>query len=104
MTALVVTNLSCLKLTRTAIKADKQKRQLVIGYTLIVPNQNRQWRLKTKQAQPTAAHFSVSPPENIWLALRAAKEKTAHLRRNSDFVPCLVDFYNEIQTYFSTKC
>jgi site-specific DNA recombinase len=46
--------------------------------------------LKSKKAQPTAAHYSFLPPENIWLALRATKEKTAHSRRNSDFVPNLV--------------
>ena len=27
--------------------------------------------------RPTAAHYSLSPPENIWLALRATKEKAA---------------------------
>ena len=46
----------------------------------------------------------ISPPKNIWPALRAAKEKTAHLRRNSDFVPYLVDFYNQVQTYFEENC
>jgi site-specific DNA recombinase len=33
--------------------------------------------LKSRKAQPTAAHYSLSPPENIWLALRATKEKAA---------------------------
>ena len=37
--------------------------------------------LKTKKAQPTAAQ-TVSPPKNIWFALRATKEKTALSRRN----------------------
>ena len=59
--------------------------------------------VKTKKAQPTAAQ-NVSPPKNIWLALRAAKEKTAHLRRNSDFSPFLVCLYNEARTYFTSKC
>lgn len=46
--------------------------------------------LKSKKAQPTAAP-NISPPlKNPWFALRATKEKTAHSRRNSDFVPNLV--------------
>jgi len=46
--------------------------------------------LKTKKAQPTAAQSSFLPPENIWSALRAAKEKTAQRAANSDFSPFLV--------------
>jgi len=61
---------------------------------------NRQWRLKTKQAQPTAAHYSFSPPENIWLALRATKEKRALSHSVSENCPFMVDFYNQVQTYF----
>lgn len=46
--------------------------------------------LKSKKAQPTAAP-NISPPlENPWFALRATKEKTAHLRRNSNFCTFLV--------------
>jgi hypothetical protein len=64
---------------------------------------NRHWRLKTKQAQPTAAHYSFSPPENIWLALRATKEKAAQMGDQFSESLFLVDFYNEIQNYFSAK-
>ena len=46
--------------------------------------------VKTKKAQPTAAQSSFLPPENIWSALRAAKEKTAQRAANSDFSPFLV--------------
>ncbi len=46
--------------------------------------------LKSKKAQPTAAQSSFLPPENIWSALRAAKEKTAQRAANSDFSPFLV--------------
>ena len=45
--------------------------------------------LKSKKAQPTAAQ-TAPPPKNIWLALRAAKEKTAQRAANSDFSPFLV--------------
>jgi hypothetical protein len=38
--------------------------------------------LKSKKAQPTAAPNSFLPPENIWSALRAAKEKRAQMRSN----------------------
>ena len=46
--------------------------------------------VKTKKAQPTAAQSSFLPPENIWSALRAAKEKTAQRAANSDFSPFVV--------------
>ena len=46
--------------------------------------------LSSKKAQPTAAQNSFLPPENIWSALRAAKEKTAQRAANSDFSPFLV--------------
>ena len=39
--------------------------------------------------------------KNIALTLR--EEKTVHLHRNSDFVPNLVDHYNETQTYFISR-
>ena len=39
--------------------------------------------LKTKKAQPMAAQNSFLPPENIWSALRAAKQKTAQMRRKT---------------------
>ncbi|MCB9820050.1 hypothetical protein H6796_01985 [Candidatus Nomurabacteria bacterium] len=49
--------------------------------------------------QPTAA-LSAFPPKNIWLALRATKEKAALAGDNSDFSPFLVSIYNEARTYF----
>ena len=46
--------------------------------------------LKSKKAQPTAAQ-TVSPPKNIWSALRAAKEKAAlagdNFRKSTFLVP-----------------
>ena len=60
--------------------------------------------LKSKKAQPTAAPVAFLPPETIWFALRASLEKTALARRNSDFFPILVAFYNYARNYFSTKC
>ena len=57
--------------------------------TFIVPNQNRQRRLKTKKAQPAAAQ-NVSPPlKNHWSALRATKEKAARQGDQFHFVPIL---------------
>ena len=46
--------------------------------------------LKSKKAQPTAAPEAPPPSENIWFLLRKTKEKTALVRRNSDFCPILV--------------
>jgi len=66
---------------------------------LSVFNKNRQWRLKTKKAQPTAALNAFSP-KNIWLALRATKEKAARLGDISENSFLLVDFYNFARTYF----
>ena len=60
--------------------------------------------LKSKKAQPTAAPAPFLPPETIWSALRAAIEKAALARRNSDFFPILVAFYDYARNYFSTKC
>lgn len=45
--------------------------------------------LKSQKAQPTAARISFSPPENIWSALRATKEKAAHSGDNLQFSPIL---------------
>ena len=39
--------------------------------------------VKTKKAQPMAAQNSFLPPENIWSALRAAKQKTVQMRRKT---------------------
>ena len=60
--------------------------------------------LKSKKAQPTAAPAAFIPPETIWSALRAAIEKAALTRRDSDFFPILVAFYDYARTHFSTKC
>ena len=60
--------------------------------------------LKTKKAQPTAAQSSFLPPENIWSALRATKEKTAQRAANSDFSPFVVRFYDLARTYFEENC
>jgi site-specific DNA recombinase len=46
--------------------------------------------LNSKKAQPTAAPNSFLSPENIWSALRAAKEKTAQRAANFGFSPFLV--------------
>ena len=46
--------------------------------------------VKTKKAQPTAASEISPPSENIWFLLRKTKEKTALMRRNSEFFPILV--------------
>ncbi len=61
--------------------AKKELCQEIFGSNLI---------LKSKQAQPTAAHAALSPPENIWLALRAAKEKIALSGDNFAFSPEMV--------------
>jgi len=60
--------------------------------------------VKIKKAQPTAAQNSFLPPENIWSALRATKEKTAQRAANSDFSPFVVRFYNLARTYFEENC
>ena len=60
--------------------------------------------LSSKKTQPTAAQNSFLPPENIWSALRAAKEKTAQRAANSNFSPFLVKLYNLARTYFEEKC
>ena len=103
MTALVVTNSSCLKLSRTAIKADKQKTTRWIGYKSILP-ETANGGLKTKKAQPTAAQEISPPSENIWFLLRKTKEKIARMGDNSDFSQILVEFYNEARTHFQEKC
>jgi hypothetical protein len=101
MTALAVPNLSCLKLTRTAIKAGKQKRQLVIGYKAIIP-QNR-LRRSNKKARLLPRPEAHSPQENIWLLLRKTKEKAARMGGNSEKSLLLAHLYNEARTYFMAK-
>ena len=46
--------------------------------------------LSNKTARLLPRPVAHSPQENIWLALRATKEKAALSRRSSDFVPILV--------------
>jgi hypothetical protein len=60
--------------------------------------------LNSKKAQPTAAPNSFLPPENIWSALRAAKEKRAQMRSNFPKCSFLVEFYNSARTYFEENC
>jgi hypothetical protein len=60
--------------------------------------------LKSKKAQPTAAPEISPPSENPWFLLRKTKEKTALVRRNSDFFPILVSLYDKARTYFEEKC
>ena len=60
--------------------------------------------LKSKKAQPTAAPEAPPPSENIWFLLRKTKEKTALVRRNSDFCPILVSLYDKARTYFERNC
>ena len=95
-------------MSKTAIKAlEKYKKfpvKLVAPPIIPEPKQNRLWRLKNKTAQPTAAPAISPPSENLWSALRAAKEKAALTGDNSDFVPILVAFYDYARTYLSTKC
>jgi len=71
--------------------------------TFIVSNKNRQWRLKTKKAQPTAAHYSFSPPENPWLALRTAIKNAALSGDQFLESQFMVDFYNQARTHFMQR-
>lgn len=56
--------------------------------------------LKNKTAQPTAAPAIDPPSENLWSALRTAKEKIALSGDNFPICPNLVDFYNLARTHF----
>ena len=58
--------------------------------------------VKTKKAQPTAAQDS-SPSKNIWVLLRKTKEKAARMGDQFSESLFLVDFYNEIQTHFTSR-
>ncbi len=55
---------------------------------------------KARLLPRTEAH---SPQENLWLALRAAKEKAAHSGDNSEKSLLLAHLYNEARTYFMAK-
>ena len=52
------------------------------------------------QPRPSS-HF---PPENIWLALRLAKEKAAHAGDDFQKSLLLAQFYNRARTHFAKKC
>ena len=102
MTALVVTNSSCLKLSRTAIKADKQKDNL-LNWLQVYFTRNRERRLKSKKAQPTAAP-EISPPlKNPWHSLREAKEKSGGKRPKSQNCTVLAQLYDQARTYFQQE-
>jgi hypothetical protein len=57
---------------------------------------------KQKSRRFTSAK-SHSPQENLWSALRAAKEKAAHVGDVSEICPLLAQFYNRARTHFATK-
>jgi hypothetical protein len=69
--------------------------------TLILP-EIRLWRT-TKKAQLLPRPSSHFPPENIWVALRAAKEKAAHADGNSEKSFILAQFYNRARTHFGAS-
>ena len=60
--------------------------------------------LEDKKARLSPRSQSHFPPENIWLALRATKEKAAHAGDNFPENTFLVRFYETARTHFSTKC
>ena len=43
--------------------------------------------LTNKKVAVNGEQFQIFPLKNPWFALRATKEKTAHLRRNSEIFP-----------------
>ncbi len=62
--------------------------------------------LKSQKAQPTAASYSFSPPENIWLLLRKTKEKAAHAGDNFQFSTILagVEGFEPPNAWTKTMC
>jgi len=76
----------------------------MIAVSCLEYNKDCPWRLKNKQAQPTAAPEISPPSENIWVLLRKTQEKIAHAGDNSSESSILVEFYNSARTYFETKC
>jgi hypothetical protein len=56
--------------------------------------------LEHKKARLRAPEISFSPPENIWSALRATKEKIAQMGDNFLESPILVEFYDFARTHF----
>ena len=65
---------------------------------------NRQWRLKNKKAQPTAAPEISPPSKNIWVLLRKTQEKIARMGEVSSKSLVLVELYNQARTYFERNC
>ena len=59
--------------------------------------------LTTKKARLQPRPSSHFPPENIWVALRAAKEKAAHADGNSEKSFILAQFYNRARTHFGAS-
>ena len=59
--------------------------------------------LENKKARLLPRPEAHSPQENLWLALRAVKEKAAHSGDNSEKSLLLAHFYNQARTYFSAN-
>jgi hypothetical protein len=57
-------------------------------------------KMRQKEVVINDDQFLNSPQENLWSALRAAKEKTAQRAANSDVSSTVVGFYAEIRTHF----
>ena len=86
---------SICKITKSDdLLAKKELCQEIFGSNLI---------LKTKKAQPTAAHYSFSPPENPWLALRTAIKNAALSGDQFLESQFMVDFYNQARTHFMQR-
>jgi hypothetical protein len=58
---------------------------------------------KSKKHSLRLSPKSHSPQENIWLALRASKQKAARWGDNSEKSLFLARFYNRARTYFNLK-
>jgi hypothetical protein len=84
-------------LSKTAIKALKNTKSLsLVGCSFILTKTAR----GGKKARLRAPEISFSPPENIWSALRATKEKIAQMGDNFLESPILVEFYDFARTHF----
>jgi len=70
--------------------------------TLILPE--IRLRRTAKKARLLPRPSSDSPPENIWLALRAAKEKAAPAGDDFQKSLLLAQFYNRARTHFEQNC
>jgi hypothetical protein len=60
-------------------------------------------RRSKKQARLSPRPNSNSPQENIWLALRATKEKAAQMGDQFLKSPKMAQFYNEVRTHFQRE-